>query len=52
MTRKPYPLDVADEEWAFYAPYLTLCREDAPQRHHDMRSVLNALRRMVRADAH
>ena len=23
-TRKPYPTDVSDEEWAFVAPYLTL----------------------------
>ena len=27
-----YPSDVTDEEWAFVAPYLTLMREDAPQR--------------------
>jgi len=27
-----YPSDVNDEEWAFVAPYLALCREDAPQR--------------------
>jgi hypothetical protein len=24
-----YPSDVSDEEWAFVAPYLVLCREDA-----------------------
>jgi hypothetical protein len=24
-----YPSDVSDEEWAFVAPYLALCREDA-----------------------
>jgi transposase len=29
-----YPSDVSDEEWAFVAPYLTLCREDAPQRNY------------------
>ncbi len=23
-TRKPYPSDVTDDEWAFVAPYLTL----------------------------
>jgi hypothetical protein len=31
-TRKPYPSDVSDEEWAFVAPYVALVREDAPQR--------------------
>lgn len=30
--RKPYPMDVSDDEWAFVAPYLTLMTEDAPQR--------------------
>jgi transposase len=42
--RKPYPSDVSDEEWAFVAPYLALVRADAPQRRHDLREVLNALR--------
>ncbi|HYF66327.1 MAG TPA: IS5/IS1182 family transposase, partial [Herpetosiphonaceae bacterium] len=28
MTRKPYPSDVSDDEWAFVAPYLTLMTED------------------------
>ncbi|HTL87949.1 MAG TPA: IS5/IS1182 family transposase, partial [Leptolyngbya sp.] len=32
MSRKPYPSDVSDEEWALVAPYLTLMSEDAPQR--------------------
>ena len=36
-TRKPYPTDVTDEEWAFVAPYLTLLDPDAPQRRHDLR---------------
>jgi transposase len=49
--RKPYPSDVSDEEWAFVAPYLTLMRDDAPQRVHDLREVFNALRWMVRAGA-
>lgn len=42
--RKPYPGDVSDEERAFVAPYLTLCRLDAAQRKHDLREVSNALR--------
>jgi transposase len=49
MARKPYPSDVTDDEWAFVAPYLTLMREDAPQRDHDLRQVFNALRWIVRA---
>jgi transposase len=50
-TRKPYPTDVSDEEWAFVAPYLTLVREDAPQRKHELREVFNGLRWIVRAGA-
>ncbi len=50
-TRKPYPSDVSDEEWAFVAPYLTLVREDAGQRKHDLREVFNAVRYMVRTGA-
>jgi transposase len=48
-TRKPYPTDVSDEEWAFVASYLTLMREDAPQRDYALREVFNALRWIVRA---
>src|SRR5215218_8326272 len=47
-TRKPYPSDVSDEEWAFVAPYLALVREDAPQRNHDLREVFNGLRWIMR----
>ena len=47
--RSGYPSDVSDEEWAFCAPYLTLMKEEAPQREHSMRAVFNALRYMVRA---
>ncbi len=50
-TRKPYPSDVSDDEWAFVAPYLTLMREDAPQREHPLREVFNGLRWIVRAGA-
>jgi len=49
MARTPYPTDVTDEEWAFVAPYLTLMREDAPQREHSLREVFDALRYVVRA---
>jgi transposase len=51
MSRKPYPTDVSDDEWAFVAPYLTLMREDAPQRDHELRQVFNGLRWMIRAGA-
>jgi transposase len=47
-SRKPYPSDVTDDEWAFVAPYLTLMAEAAPQRRHDLREVFNALRWLVR----
>lgn len=49
MARKPYPSDVTDDEWAFAAPYLTLMREDAPQREHSLRELFNGLRYVVRA---
>ena len=49
--RKPYPSTISDEEWAFVVPYLTLCREDAPQREYPLRAVYNALRWLVRAGA-
>ena len=48
MARKPYPSDVTDEEWQFVAPYLTLMKEDAPQREHDLREVFDAMRWVVR----
>ena len=48
MPRKAYPSDVSDEEWQFVLPYLTLLREDAPQRQHDLREVFNAMRWVVR----
>jgi len=48
MDRQPYPSDVSDEEWALVAPYLTLMREDAPQRDHLLREVFNGLRYIVR----
>ena len=51
MTRKAYPSDVSDEEKAFVAPYLTLMREDAPQREYGLREVFNGLRWMVRTAA-
>jgi transposase len=49
LSRKPYPSDVSDEEWAFVAPYLSLLGEHVPQRHHDLREVFNGLRWLVRS---
>ncbi len=46
--RKPYDSDVSDEEWAYLAPYLTLMREDAPQRKHPLRDLFNGLRYIAR----
>lgn len=51
MNRKAYPSDVTDDEWAFAAPYLTLMREDAPQRDYELREVFNGLRWLVQAGA-
>ncbi len=50
-SRKPYPSDVSDEEWAFVVPYLTLLPLDAGQREHDLREGFNALRWIARTGA-
>jgi transposase len=50
-TRRPYPSDVTDEEWAFVGPYLVLMVSTAPQRDHDLREVFNGLRWIVRTGA-
>lgn len=47
-TRKSYPSDVTDAEWEFLLPYLTLMREDAPQREHSLRELFNAMRYVVK----
>lgn len=49
QNQRGYPSDVSDEEWEFCLPYLTLMREDAPQREHALRDLFNALRWMIRA---
>ncbi|HWV23536.1 MAG TPA: IS5 family transposase [Thermomicrobiales bacterium] len=46
--RTPYPTDVSDDEWDFLVPYLTLMREDAPQRKHSLRELFNGLRYIAR----
>ena len=47
--RKAYPSDVSDGEWEFLTPYLTLMREDAPQREYALRELFNGLRYVVKA---
>src|SRR5215210_892862 len=44
-----YPTHVTDQEWEFCVTYLTLMKEEAPQREHALRAIFNALRWMVRA---
>ena len=46
--RKAYSTDVSDVEWEFLLPYLTLMRQDAPQRLHDLREIYNGLRYVVK----
>ena len=50
-SRKPYPSDVTDDEWAFVSPYLVLMTEAAPQREHSLREVFNGLRWITRTGA-
>ena len=49
LSRKAYPSDVSDEEWALVAPYLALLPEDAGQREHSLREVFNGLRYVIRS---
>lgn len=51
-TRKSYPSDVSDAEWEFLVPYLTLMREDAPQREYALKALFNALRYVVKTGCH
>ena len=51
ITHQHYPSDVSDAEWEFVVPYLRLLPEDAGQRVHNLRDVLDALRWMVRGGA-
>jgi transposase len=51
MPHRPYPSDVSDAEWEFVRPYLCLLPEDAGQREHGLRDVLDGLRWLVRTGA-
>src|SRR5260221_4186421 len=46
--RKAYGSDVSDAEWTFLVPYLSLMREDAPQREHPLRELFNGLRYVIK----
>lgn len=48
QSRRAYPSDASDEEWALVAPYLTLLSETASQREYSLREVFNGLRYVVR----
>ena len=48
ITHQPYPSDISDAEWEFVVPYLCLLPEDAAQREHNLRDVLDALRWIIR----
>jgi transposase len=50
--RSGYLSDVTDEEWSFVAPYLALCREDAPQRDYPLRDVFNGVRYVAKTGFH
>lgn len=47
--RRGYPTDVKDEEWRLIAPLLSKQAKTGRPRKTDLRSVLNALRYMVRS---
>ena len=51
QSRKSYPCDVSDDEWALVAPDLTLLPEDCPQRSHALREVFNGLRYVIKTGA-
>ena len=44
----PYSADVSDGEWAFLASYLTLMRDDTPQRQHELREIFTGFRSIAR----
>lgn len=50
-SRKPYPSDVSDDEWALVAPYLALLPESSTQRTHSLREAFNGLRYIVKTGA-
>jgi transposase len=51
ITHQSYPSDISDPEWEFVLPYLCLRPEDAGQRVHNLRDILDGLRWLVRSGA-
>jgi transposase len=51
ISRKSYPSDVSDDEWALVARYLTLLPEESGQRVHALREVFKGLRSIVKTGA-
>ena len=51
ITHQPYPSDISDAELEFVIPYHGLLPEDAGQRVHNLRDVLDGLLWMVRGGA-
>ncbi len=47
-----YPSDVSGAEWDFLVPYLTLMREDAPQREYSSRKLFTGLRYVLKTARH
>ena len=43
MTRKPYPSDVTDEQWAILEPLIPPARPGGRPREVDIRAVVNAI---------
>jgi transposase len=49
--RQAHPIDISYQEWDLLHPYLTLMKEDAPQREHCLREEFNGLRWMTKGGA-
>jgi hypothetical protein len=49
ITHQPYPSDVSDSECEFVLPSLCLLPEDAGQRVHHLRDIVDGLRWLVRS---
>lgn len=48
MVKKGYSCDSSELEWAFAAPYLPLIAKDVPKLEHDLRSVYDTLKYVIR----
>ncbi len=48
MTRKPYPTDLTDEQWALIAPRLPPARPGGRRREVDLRAVVDAILYVLR----